>query len=53
MKNKTLANWLTGTMAFIVWVSVTSADSELIALAGIAIWVFVIMAIIRLRKLND
>lgn len=50
MENKTIANWLIGTLATVVILSIGGVDSTLV---GLFVWVmiaWIVVAIIRLYK---
>jgi hypothetical protein len=53
LKNKTLANWNIGILVALLWGGFTSPEEGYWLIVGIAFYVFSIMAIVRLYKLDD
>ena len=53
MKNKTIANWLIGSLGMAILAYIDNSSDSLYTLAGIGMWIFGIMAIVRLYKLKN
>ena len=50
MKNKTIANWLIGTLAITVFFAFLEADESFLGTLLLLNWAWVIVAIVRLYK---